>query len=89
MILMGMGCGCKGAWQAPKKARRAHDEAGEVNFAVIPFANMLRSNAGERVRVGGMWGVYVACVCVCVAGVWRLVYPCVWGSQLTNAPHKF
>lgn len=79
----------QGGVASAKKARRAHDEAGEVNFAVIPFANMLRSNAGERVRDGGHVGVYVACVCVCVAGVWRLCCPCVWGSQLTNAPHKF
>lgn len=65
-----------------KERAQAHDEAGEVNFAVIPFAYMLRGNAGKRVWDGGgyMWHV-----CVCVAGV----CVCVWGSQLTNAPHKF
>lgn len=55
----------QGGVASAKKAHRAHDEAGEVNFAVIPFANMLRSNAGERVRDGGHVGVYVARVCVC------------------------
>lgn len=58
----------QGGVASAKEETPAHDEAGEVNFAVIPFANMLRSNAGERVRVGGMWG-YVWHVCVCVAGV--------------------
>lgn len=66
----------QGGVASAKKAHRAHDEAGEVNFAVIPFANMLRSNAGERVRDGGhVGGICGMCVCVlrvcggCVAPV--------------------